>query len=209
MNLTAILEDFGTETSAPAARREAGEPVEMRIAKIRGRALAEGFAEGVASVQAKQDDEERRLLSQIAEAFADSKILRDDLENRMAEVVSTASLALIDAIAPGLVGQRLADEVFAALRDAFNEFSDAGTTVFVAPERVASISDFLTTAGLAVHVEADPQLDSGSARVDWASGFEQIEVTSLITRATALLSEHLEKDARHQPDLERRRAVHE
>ncbi|MEM7668188.1 MAG: hypothetical protein AAF317_03430 [Pseudomonadota bacterium] len=209
MNLTAILEDFGTETSAPAARREADEPVEMRIAKIRGRALAEGFAEGVASVQAKQDDEERRLLSQIAEAFADSKILRDDLENRMAEVVSTASLALIDAIAPGLVGQRLADEVFAALRDAFNEFSDAGTTVFVAPERVASISDFLTTAGLAVHVEADPQLDGGSARVDWASGFEQIEVTSLITRATALLSEHLEKDARHQPDLERRRAVHE
>ncbi|MEM9369681.1 MAG: hypothetical protein AAGA26_00860 [Pseudomonadota bacterium] len=211
MKLTALLEDFSIgKVAQPLDNTGREDSIEIGLAKIRGEARAEGFADGVASVEAEKDRENHELLASITEALADVDLVRKDIESQLADTIVTSTLALVHVITPHLIGQRLVAEINNTLRDAFNEFGSADVTIIVHPNRVGDVTLALGQEAISARIEGDLSLDPGSARLDWKSGYDQINVTKLIEQAVDLLEQHLSNAVKVNIDQRsERRAVHE
>lgn len=208
MTLCALFEDFGTETP-PRRQTEEDESVEVTLAKVRGRARADGFADGVASVRSELDVERATLLRAISEGIADAQFTRAGADSQTIDVISNSVVAIIDLIAPDIGHLRLVEEIADAVRQLLDEQTGQPLTVFVAPDRFEEMAEVLSSTTISAEVRADPALGALQARVDWKTGFELVDISSLISRATEVLKQHLGTAEADRPAITEWRYVHE
>lgn len=168
---------------------------ERRLARARGKARAEGFADGAASAEATFDREMQVRVDAVKEALtqfaadrhAADKIAIETIRQILANALAAFTAPVADAALPALVADIVAQALTAEL---------AGVVVVeITAERLSDVQTTLDGRDKRLTFKEDPHLAPGTARVIWRGGFDHIDANAAITAGAALLDERLRVNA--------------
>lgn len=168
---------------------------ERRLARARGKARAEGFADGAKSAETAFD---RDMLSRIAEVSEALNRLVNDRSAEDLRMIATLRRLLeaaLTAFTAPLAQALLPVEIAEAVERCLLAEPDGELVVEVAPDRIEDIRMQLAPRNQRILFRADSTLRPGTARIGWRGGFDQIDPTNALTAGAALLDERLRAGA--------------
>lgn len=194
-------EDFAREDD-PMRRRagdSAGDAVEILLARARGQARADGFAEGVEQTEARIGREAETLLDAVRAALAAERDAREAAEAAARAETMRVLSTFLGAVAPRLADFNLMHGIAAALEALFAETPCARPVIEVAPEARERLAAALGEAAGGAELAGADDLGPAAARIRWRDGFDLIDAGGAIRRALAILDAHLAAAAPPRP----------
>lgn len=188
MNHATLYQDFLTPSAPP---RNGVDDEELRLARVRGKARAEGFADGVATAEASFDRDLRARIDATSAAlstFASEKAVADEAGvEAVRRVIMEALTAFLPTIADSTLPAATADAVATALQSEMN-----GTVIVEAhPDRLSDVELALSPRDKRISFREDPALPTTASRVFWRDGFDHIDTAEAITAGLSILNERL------------------
>lgn len=143
-------------------------------------AFSKGVKSGAEAASKAFETEKIRSLAPILEALND--IGFSQVEARHAAITSLRPLvtALLETALPASAAAGFATEVVDRVMTLIEKLPEAKINVFVPEDAVESIQKMLSPANANVCVHGDPDLGPLAARINWGSGFEQLDISAVI-----------------------------
>lgn len=143
-------------------------------------AFSKGVRSGAEAASKAFEAEKIRSLAPILEALND--IGFSQVEARHAAINSLKPLifAILQTSLPASAAAGFGTEVADRVMSIIEKLPEAKINVYVPEGAVASIQKMLSPAKANIQVHSDPDLGLLSARVDWGSGFEQLDIDAVI-----------------------------
>jgi len=150
---------------------------------LRENAFNEGVKTGADAASRAFESEKLRTLAPILEALNDMAF--SQVEASRALLVSMRPMLdkLIETVLPQCAGAGFSAEVAALVMRAYEKSPASQIVVLVAPESVVAIQDALAPAQADFIVRPDPALDELQAKVEWQSGYDQIDLAAALDSA--------------------------
>ncbi|MEX2518502.1 MAG: hypothetical protein WD969_04120 [Paracoccaceae bacterium] len=193
----ATYEDFAVgrlkDRRAPAPE---GESVELLLARVRGQARADGFADGVAQTEARIARDLETRMEAVASAIELARADRAAAAERAGAAASKIVAVFLRAVAPRLAERNLAPEIAAAFDAALACAPEERLVIEIRAERRSELVAALGARAEACEIVAAADLGDLEARIRWRGGFDLIDTGAAIARALRVLEAHL--DAEHE-----------
>ncbi len=143
-------------------------------------AFSKGVKSGAEAASKAFEAEKIRSLAPILEALND--IGFSQVEARHAAINSLKPLifAILETSLPASAAAGFSTEVADRVMAVIEKLPEAKINVFVPDGAVDSVRKMLSPAQANIHVQADPKLGPLAARVDWGTGFEQLDIGMVI-----------------------------
>lgn len=194
-------EDFANGGKMRMRRSDSpSDAVEILLARARGQARADGFAEGVEQTEARIKRELEALISDVSAAIAHEKTRRDGARKKAAAEALAVMMTFLRAVAPHLAKAGLAAEISSALSHAYESAPGAALTIEVHPDQQEAVASALKEAD--AKITASPALRESEARIRWDGGFDLIDTSAAINRALTVLEAHLSAHQTQQNNSE-------
>ncbi|MEM8751879.1 MAG: hypothetical protein AAGF90_02780, partial [Pseudomonadota bacterium] len=202
-----LYRDFSGRSSAAA---EAEEPpqdsLETLLAKARGQARADGFADGLEQAEARFDHELRQQLAAIEAALGAA---RDEaFERSDAQIASLRRLlsVVLSRLSPRLAALNLVDEAVDAVETAIRAAPAETVMLEVSAAQHDAVAERLSGLRGLCEVRAAADLSPTEARVHWRGGFDAIDAHEAAQAAVERLDRRL-AEAEADPSGARRSAA--
>ena len=194
------LHPFSNGARAPRGRPRCADAggCEALLARVRAEARAQGFEEGGEAALAHAGREESALLAEIAEKLADVEMIRREARRAALADLSLAMRAVVDALAPVSDAAGLAAETARIVEDAIDDADDGAITIRAPQEALEALRDRLGDHDLSI--VADPDAAPGRARVEFARGGAEIDMTRLRQAVEAAVAARIEPPERELRD---------
>lgn len=189
---TSILKEFGFEGADLAtSKATAAEDIELLLARARGTARADGYAQGAADASAEFDRDILIRLDAIKDAMAAALEDRARAKRELSQACREILMTFLTAVAPHLASENLTPELVAAVEDAIADSPEPKIIVEVCSGQFDDLARRLEEEGLACTLRASESLSLSQARILWQDGFDQIDVQPAIDRAVSILGHRL------------------
>ncbi len=148
-------------------------------------AYSKGVKSGAEATSKAFEAEKIRSLAPILEALND--IGFSQVEARHAAINSLKPLifAILETTLPASAAAGFTTEVAERVMSIIEKLPEAKINVFVPDGAVESIQKMLSPCQANIHVQTDPELGPLAARVDWGTGFEQLDIGAVIQSVDA------------------------
>lgn len=190
-------EDFAVgrlkDRRAPAPE---GESVELLLARVRGQARADGFADGVAQTEARIARDLEARLDAVAGAIDLARADRAAISARAGAAASKIVAVFLRAVAPRLAETNLAPEIVAAFDAALASAPEERLVIEIGADMREELIAALGPRADACEITAAGDLGDLEARIRWRGGFDLIDTGAAMARALSVLEAHL--DAEHE-----------
>lgn len=161
------------------------------LAKARGAARAEGFADGVAQAENNIDRELENQLASLATTIEVAQADRQATTKEMTENLHKIVSIFLNAIAPHFGEAALIDEIAEVLTKAVHKMPEETLRIEVCPDISETVSSKLEQHGLSCAIMSNGALTKSEARIHWQGGFDSIDMNSAISSAKSILASHL------------------
>lgn len=187
-----LYQDFvGEQTSSARANTEEADDIERRLARARGKARADGFADGAASAEATFDRELRSCIDTVSQALTHLAADRQASDAASVDAIRRILVSTLTAFTPSLADAALPALVAETVAKALTAEMSGHVVVEAAAERIQDVQAALMGRDNRLTFSEAPQLAPGTARVIWRGGFDQIDASAAIKAGAALLDERL------------------
>ncbi len=155
-------------------------------------AFSKGVKTGAEAASKAFEGEKIRSLAPILEALND--IGFSQAEARQAAINSLAPLisAMIETALPACAAAGFNTEVVRRVMEMVQKLPVEKIKVLVPIDAVDSITKMLTPAKANCEVIADDSLTPLEARIEWAAGFEQLDISTVLATITSAVQEFFE-----------------
>jgi flagellar assembly protein FliH len=180
-----------SETKKPA-KPEPPAITEAQLAEVRAKAFAEGRAAGLAEAEGKREAAVAETLHGVAERIAALFEARREVEQEVASASVELALTVVRKALPTMAKHAALDEVAALVRQCLEEAIDEPRIVVRVPDAIfddakVQLDSVAAAAGYAgkLIVFADDALQPEQARVEWADGGAERDLTRLMNEIDA------------------------
>ena len=170
------------------------------LERERNEAYANGFKDGVNVTKDAVNAEQTRLLAVISECLSDAQISRQEVHASVIRSLQPMMDALISHLAPKLVDSGFTAAIVSAVSRA-NEAEFGGELrLRVNGAQVEMVTAALSDCSTQPQIIADPALGAFEAQLDWADGFDTIDLRRFLSEIDAALAEfhELNEEDRHE-----------
>src|SRR5436309_7538765 len=192
---------FDTDFSAPDKARERAEtPAEIarRIAATEARAYRDGFDAGQQEAKAESDRRAALALEEIGIAMRGIATRFSGVERRMETEAVDVAVAVARKLCSELIAGEPLAEVMALVRDCFSHLVSTPHLVVRindslyedARERIERLAKQNGFEGRLV-ILAEPEIDSGDCRIEWADGGVLLERTAIELKINELVGRYM------------------
>lgn len=143
---------------------------------VRQNAYNEGVKAGADAASRAFEDEKIRTLAPILEALNDMAFTQVEACQTMLKSMRPMVEQLVETLLPETAKQGFGAEVSALVCKAYENAPTAKVIITVAPDAVPAMQSLLAPAKADYAIEPDPSLGELEARVNWESGYDQINL---------------------------------
>jgi flagellar assembly protein FliH len=192
---------FDTDFSAPDKTRERpATPAEIaqKIAAAEARAYRDGFDAGQREARAESDRRAALALEEIGIAIKGIATRFSGIETRMETEAVDVAVAVARKLCSALIAGEPLGEIVALVSDCFSHLVSTPHLVVrihdslyeAARERIEKLAKQSGFEGRLV-ILAEPQIDTGDCRIEWADGGVVLERTAIETKIDELVGRYI------------------
>lgn len=143
-------------------------------------AFSKGVKSGAEAASKAFETEKIRSLAPILEALNDIGFSQTEARHAALNSLRPLVSAVIQTALPACANMGFATEVTSKVMEIVERLPDAKITVFVPEDCVASVTQMLSPCKTLHDVVADDTLGPLEAKIDLGSGFDQIDISTII-----------------------------
>ncbi|MEM7522244.1 MAG: hypothetical protein AAF360_00475 [Pseudomonadota bacterium] len=194
---TVRYQDF-SRPKAPI--EEPRENIEVLLARAKGQARADGYADGAAEAQDMFDRDLKTTVEALTATIDAAQAQEAARRSEMIEAMRSLLTPFLKAMCPRLAALNMIEETVATVEEAVRAAPDAGLVVEVSPQHCGAVVAALGERELNTVVEAAGDLAPTEARVHWRNGFDAIDTSAAAAAALSLLDQKLGAAAADRSD---------